>query len=93
VRLVQNPAGLVQPDQQPRATAGRPGGDPLGPRESTRPLGEMLGAQQLAANGAREEIVRRGGGSVEETGKAKRGQTDIGGSGVGPGQAGAARGR
>jgi hypothetical protein len=93
VRVVQDAAGLVQPDQQARAAAGGPRGYPLGPREGTGALGEMLGAQQLAANGARQEVIRRGGGSGEETGKAKRGQTDIGGSGVGPGQAGAARER
>jgi hypothetical protein len=84
VRVVQDAAGLVQPDQQSRATAGGPGGHPLGPGEGTGPLGEMLGAQQLAANGARQEVIRRGIGSGEETGKAKRGQTDIAGLGSAP---------
>jgi len=84
VRGVQDLAGLVQPDQQPGAAPAGPDRDPLAARERAGALGEVLGAQQLAANGTREEIVRRGGGSGEQAGKAKRGQRDTGGFGPAP---------
>jgi hypothetical protein len=53
-------------------------------RERARALGEVLGAQELAANGTREQVVRRGGGSGEQAGKAKRGQKDTGEFGPAP---------
>jgi hypothetical protein len=87
VRGVQDLAGLVQPDQQPGAAPAGPGRDALAARERAGALGEVLGAQQLAANGTREEIVRRGGGSGEQAGKANRGQRDTGGFGPAPREA------
>jgi hypothetical protein len=81
VRVVQDAACLVQPLQEPGAAPGGAGRDSLAAGERTRAVGEMLGAQQVAANGARKEIVRRGGGSGEQAGEAERGQTGTGGFG------------
>jgi hypothetical protein len=88
---IQDAAGLVQPYQQPGAAPGGPGRDALAARERAGALGEVLGAQQLAANGTREEIVRRGGGSGEQAGKTERGQASAGGFGPAPARRGTAR--
>ena len=81
VRIVEDAAGLVQPGEEPRAPAGGLGRNPLLPRDGPGPLGEVLGAQQLAADRAGEQIVRGGGGSGEEAGKAKGSQRGAGRSG------------
>jgi hypothetical protein len=63
VGLVEDPARLVKPLQQPVAGMGRAGRQPLVLRDRARPLGEELGAEQLAADRTREELVESGPGA------------------------------
>ena len=71
VGLVEDPAGLVQPDQEAGAPPRGLGGHALGARERARALGEMLGAEQLAADGAGEELFGSGGGSRRRSGTSE----------------------
>ena len=83
MRLIYDPAGLVQPDQEAGAPARGLGRDALGARERSRAIAEMLGAEQLAADGAGKKLVGGGGGSGgEEARQARQGQTDTDRSGL-----------
>ena len=82
VRLVQDAAGLVQPDEEAGASARGPGRDALGARERSRTLAEVLGTEQLAADRAGEKLVGGGGGPGEQARQARQGQTDTDRSGL-----------
>jgi hypothetical protein len=66
VRILEDPACLVQPDQQARPAARRLGDDPLGARERPRTVAQVFGAEQLAPDRAGEQLVRRGRRPGEE---------------------------
>ena len=55
LRIVQDPAGPVQPGEQRGTPAGGPGGEPLALGQVLRALGQVLRAEQLAADRSREE--------------------------------------
>ena len=82
MRLVEDPAGLLQPHEKTRAAARGLGGHPLRAREAPGAIAEMLGAEQLAADRAREELLGRNGGSGEQARQAGRGQTGSDRSGL-----------
>jgi hypothetical protein len=77
LRIVQDAAGPVQPGEERRAPAGGPGGEALALGQVLRALGQVLGAEQLAADGSREEglgCVREAGEDTgEESGRSQRG--------------------
>ena len=82
VRVLEDPAGLVQPDEQAGAASGGPGDDALGARQGAGSVAEVLGAEQLAADRAGEKLVGRRGGSGKQTRQARRGQGDADKSGL-----------
>jgi len=58
VGVLQDPAGLLQPDQQRGAPAGAlPAGEPLSGGDDLGPFGQVLGAEQLTANRAGEQVL------------------------------------
>ncbi|HVE79257.1 MAG TPA: hypothetical protein VNA89_10370, partial [Gemmatimonadaceae bacterium] len=68
VGTVQDPPGAIEAHEQRRAPpppAGR--GQALLARDGASALGEVLGAQQLAADWSREQLVRPVRGRGEET--------------------------
>jgi hypothetical protein len=77
LRIVQDAAGPVQAGEERGATAGGPEGEALALGQVLRALAQMLGAQQLAADGPGEEglasarAVRED--TVEESGGSERG--------------------
>jgi hypothetical protein len=77
LRIVEDAAGPVQPGEERGASAGGPGGEPLAFGQVLRPLGQVLGAEQLAADGSREEplggVRAAGENTGEESGRSQRG--------------------
>jgi hypothetical protein len=82
VRVLEDPAGLVQADEQAGAAAGGLGDDPLSARQGAGPVAQVLGAEQLAADRAGEKLVGRRGGPGKQTRQARRGQADPDRSGL-----------
>jgi hypothetical protein len=67
VRVTEDAAGLVQAVEQAVTVARGTGGEPLAPRQGPRPLRQPLGAEQLAPDGAGEELVQARTGAAPET--------------------------
>jgi hypothetical protein len=58
VGVLQDPTGLLQPDQQRGAPAGAlSGGEPLSGGDDLGPFRQVFGAEQLTANRAGEEVL------------------------------------
>jgi hypothetical protein len=62
VGVRQDPAGTVEPFEQPVAVPAGPPGEPLRLRQLPGPLGQPLGAEQLPADRAGKELVEPGPG-------------------------------
>jgi hypothetical protein len=82
VGVLDDPAGLVQPDEQAGAATGGLGDDALRARQGSGAIAEVLGAEQLAADRAGEKLVGRRGGPGKQTRQARRGQADPDRSGL-----------
>ena len=82
MRVVQDPAGLVEAGEQ--AGAPPPGGDrgqALAGRRGPGAIGEVLGAEQLAADRSAEQFVRgvrAAGEKTAEEGRRRRGSDEMG---------------
>jgi hypothetical protein len=58
VRILQDPAGLLQTGEERRPTPGpAPGGQPLAGGDGLRPLGQVLDAEQLTADRTGEQVL------------------------------------
>ena len=80
LRILQDAARPVQPGEERRAPACGAGGQPLALRQLLGALRQVLGAEQLAADGPSEEglgCVRAAGEDTEE--KSSRSQRGNGG--------------
>jgi len=69
LRIVQDPAGPVQPGEERGAPAGGPGGKPLALGQLLRALAQVLGTQQLAADGPGKEGLAHLRAAREHTGE------------------------
>jgi hypothetical protein len=77
LRIVQDAAGPVQSGEERGAPPGAPGGESLALGQVLRAFGQVLGAEQLAADGPGEEGLGRvraaGENTGEESGRSQRG--------------------
>ncbi len=75
--IVQDAAGSIQSGEERGTPAGGPRGESLALRQVLRALGQVLGAEQLAADGPGEEALGRvraaGEDTGEESGRSQRG--------------------
>jgi hypothetical protein len=73
VNVVQDPAGLIQPCEQPRpARRAASLHHLLSGRNRLSPLREVLGAQQLAADRTGERLIGSAGAAGAESGQERR---------------------
>lgn len=82
VGVGQDSAGLVEPVEQPVAVPAGPPEQPLLPGQLPRPFGEALGAEQLAADRSREQLVEPGTGLVARGGEQDAGDGALGAAGM-----------
>jgi hypothetical protein len=69
VRIVQDAPGPVQAGEERGAAAGGPEGEPLALGQVLRTLAQVLGAQQLAADGSGEKLLPSVRAAREDTGE------------------------
>jgi len=74
VNVIQDPAGLIEPPQQPGPAGRRATSlyDLLSGRDRLSPFGEMLGAQQLTADRTGEQLIGSAGTAGAESGQERR---------------------